>query len=112
MSEANQWYTETKHSALSHFGAALKTVSIGLITRLTQKARLYHLPNIAKKVAAGLSQRKKMIIKLLKKLKRVKMTDYDLGMLHGSEGREPQKNSKLYLMGYNLCKSRSGRLPT
>jgi hypothetical protein len=51
------------------------------------------------------------MIKLLKKLKRVKMTDYDLGMLHASEGREMQKETNLYQMGYSRCKSHSEKLP-
>ena len=69
-------------------------------------------------VAVGLRERKKMIIKLLKKLKRAKMTEYDLGILHGSEGREPQRTSDLYLMGYsttcreNLSSLQNSRLKT
>jgi hypothetical protein len=65
-----------------------------------QKVRLYRLPNIAKRVAVGLRERKKMIFKLLKKLKKAKMTDYDLGVLHASEGKEPTKETNLYKMGY------------
>lgn len=42
------------------------------------------------------------MIKLFKALKRVKMTDYDLGVLHASEGREPQKETNLYQMGYSI----------
>lgn len=42
------------------------------------------------------------MINLFKKLKRVKMTDYDLGMLHASEGKEPQKETNLYQMGYSI----------
>lgn len=41
-----------------------------------------------------------MIFKLLKKLKKAKMTDYDLGVLHASEGKEPAKETNLYKMGY------------
>ena len=52
-----------------------------------------------------------MIKKLISKLKKVKMTDYDLGILHGSEGREAQKQSKLYLMGYR-CRANLSNLQT
>ena len=57
-----------------------------------------------------------MIKKLISKLKRAKMTDYDLGVLHGSEGREPQRTSDLYLMGYtcreNLSSLQKNKLKT
>lgn len=53
------------------------------------------------------------MIKLLKKLKRVKMTDYDLGMLHASEGREMQKETNLYQMGYSIkCRANQLSLQT
>lgn len=52
------------------------------------------------------------MIKLFKALKRVKMTDYDLGVLHASEGREPQKETNLYQMGYSIkCRANLLSLP-
>jgi len=42
------------------------------------------------------------MINLFKKLKRVKMTDYDLGILDCSEGRQPRSNSNLYMLGYSI----------
>ena len=52
------------------------------------------------------------MIKLFKALKRVKMTDYDLGVLHASEGRGPQKETNLYQMGYSIkCRANLLSLP-
>ena len=85
---------------MSRLDAALKTASGGLITKLTLGARRYRSLNIKKMDAVGLRERKKMIIKLLKKLKKAKMTDYDLGVLHASEGKMPTKETNLYKMGY------------
>lgn len=42
------------------------------------------------------------MIKLFKNIKRAKMSDYDLGMLHASEGRQAQKETNLYQMGYSI----------
>ena len=74
-------------------------------------ARLYRSLNIKKMVAVGLRV-KTMIKKLLSKLKRVKMTDYDLGVLHASEGKMPTKETNLYKMGYTQWKLHFDKSPT
>ena len=42
------------------------------------------------------------MIKLFKKLKRAKMSEYDLGVLDCQEGRQPRLNTNLYMLGYSI----------